>query len=419
MQMFGSNGLNRRGFLGVLAMLTGSAFGRQRSFAATGPSGGKEGLTGLGETGNVYAELGLPTVINAHLTETIVGGSLIRPEAVAVMDLAAQHFVVIMDLEAAVGKRITEMLKLPQGYGATVTSGAASAIQNGYAAILTGSNPEFIKQIPDLTGMKSEVIVQRAHRSEWDHQIRTTGVKIIEVETVDDVHRAINERTAAMHFQNLSDGDGKINRADWLKLAHAANLPAFLDAAADVPPKSRFTEYANMGYDLITISGGKAIRGPQVSGLLMGRQELVQNTLLNMCPNEDTIGRPCKVGKEEILGFLKALEVYLAEDEDALEKRQTAQLDTIAAKVAKIPGVTFTRDETPVKNHFPSLQVHLDPTRFSATPRDIAAQLGAMNPSIYVGSGKGAIEMTAIDLQPGEEKIVADALANALASHSI
>jgi uncharacterized pyridoxal phosphate-dependent enzyme len=424
MQIFGSTGLNRRGFLGILAMLTGSAFGRQKLYAATGAPGSKPGpwngkLTGLGETGNMYAELGLPTVINAHLTETVVGGSLIRPEAVAAMDLAAQHFVVMMDLEAAVGKRITEMLRLPEGYGAIVTSGAASAIQNGYAAILTGSNPAFIKQIPDLTGMKSEVIIQRAHRSEWDHQIRTTGAKIVEVETVDDVHRAINERTAAMHFQNLSEFDGKINRADWLQLAHAANLPAFLDAAADVPPKSRLWDYANMGFDLITFSGGKAIRGPQVSGLLMGRQELVQNTLLNMCPNEDTIGRPCKVGKEEILGLLKALEVYLAEDEDALEKQQTMQLDTIAGKVAKIPGVTFTRDETPVKNHFPSLQVHLDPARFSATPRDIAAQLFAMKPAIYVGAGAGAIEMTAIDLQPGEEKIVADALASVMTAHSI
>ena len=424
MQKFRSDGLNRRGFLGSLALLAGTVFGRQRLFAASGASAVKEGpgtgkMTGLGETGNIYAELGLTTVINAHLTETVVGGSLIRPEAVAAMDLAAKHFVVMMDLEAAVGKRITEMLKLPPGYGTIVTSGAGSAIQNGYAGILTGSNPAFITQIPDLTGMKSEVLIQRAHRSGWDHQIRTSGAKIIEVETVEDVHKAINERTAAFHFQNLSDPDGKINRADWLKLAHAANLPAFLDAAADVPPKSRFTEYADMGFDLITISGGKAIRGPQVSGLLMGRQELVQNALLNMSPNEDTIGRPCKVGKEEILGLLKALEVYLAEDQDAVNKAQAMQLEVISAKVSKIPGVTFTHDESPIKNHFPSLQVHMDPARFSATPEQIAAHLAAMKPSIYVGAGSTEIEMTAIDLQPGEEKIVGDALAAALTAHAV
>lgn len=382
-----------------------------------GPGNGK--ITGFGETGNVYAELGLTTVINAHLTETVIGGSLIRPEALAVMEMAAKHFVVIMDLEAAVGKRISEMLKLPQGYGAIVTSGAASAIQNGYAGILTGNNPKFIIQIPDLTGMKSEVIVQRAHRSEWNHQIRTTGAKIVEVETVEDVRKAINERTAAMHFQNLSDPDGQIKRADWLKLAHEANLPAFLDAAADVPPKSRLWEYANMGFDLIAFSGGKAIRGPQTTGLLIGRQEMVHNTLLNMSPNEDTIGRPDKVGKEEMLGLLKALEVFLAEDQDAVDKEQTRQLDTIAARLSKIPGVTFTRDVSPIKNHFPSLQVHMDPAHFSAKPSDIAAQLAAMKPSIVVGGGSSAIEMTAIDLQPGEERIVADALASALTAHSV
>lgn len=417
-------GLNRRGFLGGLVTLAGSVFARQRLFAAARPSPSRMGpgngkITGFGETGNVYAELGLTTVINAHLTETVIGGSLIRPEALAVMEMAAKHFVVIMDLEAAVGKRISEMLKLPQGYGAIVTSGAASAIQNGYAGILTGNNPKFIIQIPDLTGMKSEVIVQRAHRSEWNHQIRTTGAKIVEVETVEDVRKAINERTAAMHFQNLSDPDGQIKRADWLKLAHEANLPAFLDAAADVPPKSRLWEYANMGFDLIAFSGGKAIRGPQTTGLLIGRQEMVHNTLLNMSPNEDTIGRPDKVGKEEMLGLLKALEVFLAEDQDAVDKEQTRQLDTIAARLSKIPGVTFTRDVSPIKNHFPSLQVHMDPARFSAKPSDIAAQLAAMKPSIVVGGGSSAIEMTAIDLQPGEERIVADALASALTAHSV
>jgi L-seryl-tRNA(Ser) seleniumtransferase len=415
-------GLNRRGFLGGLATLAGSMFDGRRLFAASASAGKRESpngkITGLGESGNIYAELGLTTVINAHLTETVIGGSLIRPEAMAAMAMAAKHFVVMMDLEAAVGKRISEMLKLPQGYGTIVTSGAASAIQNGYAGILTGSNPAFITQIPDLTGMKSEVIIQRAHRSGWDHQIRTAGAKIVEVETVEDVHRAINEHTAAMHFQNLSDPDGQIKRIDWLKLAHAANLPAFLDAAADVPPKSHLWDYANMGFDLITFSGGKAIRGPQVSGLLIGRQELVQNALLNMSPNEDTIGRPCKIGKEEIMGLLKALEVYLAEDQDAVDKAQAMQLKTIASKVEKIPGVTFTHDVSPIKNHFPSLQVHLDPARFSAKPRDIAAQLAAMKPSIIVGGEKTAIEMTAIDLQPGEEKIVADALARVLAAHS-
>ena len=423
MRSFGSDELNRRGFLSSLAVLAGSVFGGQKLFAATGASasGGpwKGKITGLGESGNVYTELGLTTVINAQGTETVLGGSLIRPEVKAVMELASQHFVVMMDLEAAVGKRIAEMLKLPQGYSAIVTSGAASAIQNGYSGILTGSNEKYIQQIPDLTGMKSEVIIQRAHRSGWDHQIRTTGAKIVEVETVEDVHKAINERTAAMHFLNLSDSAGQIKRADWVKLAHAANLPVFLDAAADVPPKSRLWEYANMGFDLIAFSGGKAIRGPQCTGLLIGRQERVHNALLNMSPNEDTMGRPTKVGKEEIVGVLKALELYLAEDQAVLDKDQWRQLDTISTKVSKIAGVTVTRNITEIENHFPALQIHLDPARFSAKPHDIAEQLAGMKPSIVVTDGASTIEMTAIDLQPGEDKMVADALASVLMAHSV
>ena len=424
MRGFGSEQLNRRGFLGSLGFLAGSIFGGQRLLGATGASSSKQAawmgkIKGLGESGNVYEELGLTTVINGQGTETVLGGSLIRPEVKAVMDLAAQHFVVVMDLEAAVGKRISQMLKLPQGYGAIVTSGAASAIQNGYSGILTGSNDTYIKQIPDLTGMKSEVIIQRAHRSGWDHQIRTTGAKLVEVETVEDVHKAISERTAAMHFLNLSDPDGQIKRADWVKLAHAANVPAFLDAAADVPPKSRLSDYANMGFDLIAFSGGKAIRGPQCTGLLIGRQELVQNALLNMSPNEDTMGRPTKVGKEEIVGVLKALELYLAEDQEALDKDQWRQLDTISTKVSKIPGVTVTRDVPEIANHFPALQIHLDPARFSAKPHDITEQLARMKPSIVLTEGPSTIEMTAIDLQPGEDKMIADALASVLMAHSV
>jgi uncharacterized pyridoxal phosphate-dependent enzyme len=413
---------SRRGFLGGFMTLAGSVLGSPKLLAAGragAPAAWKGKLTGLGETGDVYTELGLTKVINAQGTETVLGGSLIRPEVKAVMELASQHFVVMMDLEAAAGKRIAEMLKLPAGYSAIVTSGAASAIQNGYAGILTGSNETFLRQIPDLTGMKSEVIVQRAHRSGWDHQIRTTGAKIVEVETVDDVHKAISDRTAAMHFLNLANAAGQIKREQWVQLAQAANVPTFLDAAADVPPKSRLSEYANMGFDLIAFSGGKAIRGPQCTGLLLGRQELVHHALLNMSPNEDTIGRPTKVGKEEVVGLVKALELFLAEDQQQLDQEQTQKLNTIAKKVSPIPGVSITRDVTEVENHFPALQVHLDPARFSAKPHAIAEQLAAMKPSIVVTDGEHTLEMTAIDLQTGEDEMVANALASVLKEHSV
>jgi uncharacterized pyridoxal phosphate-dependent enzyme len=415
--------INRRSFLHALAALSASTMGR-KALAASTPSqspawNGK--IKGLGESGNVYEELGLTTVINGQGTMTYLGGSLMRPEAEAVMKLASLHFVNINDLEAAAGKRIAEMLKLPQGYRALVTSGAASAIQNGYSGILTGNNEAYVKQIPDLTGLKSEVIIQKAHRSPWDHQIRATGVKMVEVETVADVHSAINGRTAGMHFLNLADPDGQIKREEWLKLAHAANLPAFIDAAADTPPKSHLWDYANMGYDLISFSGGKAMRGPQCTGLLIGREEMVHNALLNMSPNEDTLGRPTKVGKEEIVGMLKTLEIYLAEDEEALAKEQSRKLDTIEKRVSKIPGVTVSHEEPGIANHFPSIRIQLDPSKFSVDAGQVSRELAAMKPSIVVGGGdhdgKGSIGISAIVLQPGEDQLIADALWNVLRKH--
>ena len=427
MRKFVTEEITRRGFFGGLAFLAGSVLGGQRLFGAAtsagaaapaGPAAWNGKITGLGSTGDVYAELGVTRVINAQGTETVLGGSLIRSEALAVMQLAAKQFVVMMDLEAAAGKRIAELLKLPAGYSAIVTSGAASAIQNGYSGILTGSSAANILRIPNLTGMKSEVIVQKAHASGWDHQIRATGAKMVEVETVEDVHKAVNERTAAMHFLNLSDPDGKIKRADWVKLAHAVGVPAFLDMAADIPPKTRPTEYAEMGYDLIALSGGKAIRGPQNTGLLIGRAEMVHNALLNMSPNEDTLGRPEKVAKEDLVGLLKALELYMAEDQDALDKEQWQKLNTVAKRVATIPGVTLTRNVPEIANRFPALQVHLDPSKFSAKPNDIAVELEAMKPIIFVTDEEDLLELTAIDLQPGEDTFVADALYKVLKAHS-
>ena len=417
--------MNRRGFLGGLAALSGTIFGARTSLGSTrsnelGSWNGK--IRGLGETGDVYKELGLNTVINGQGTMTYLGGSLMRPEAEEVMKLASLNFVNIMDLEAAVGRKISKMLNLPEGYGVIVTSGAASAIQNGYSGILTGNNETYIKQIPDLTGLKSEVIIQKAHRSPWDHQIRATGVKMIEVETVSDVHNAINERTAAMHFLNLADPTGQIKREEWLKLAHAANLPAFIDAAADTPPKSHLWDYANMGYDLISFSGGKAMRGPQCTGLLIGRQEMVNNALLNMSPNEDTLGRIAKVGKEEIIGMTKTIELYMAEDQHALENDQWRMLNTIADRVKQIPGITITRNVPEIANNFPSIQIHLDSTVVPVKAHDVLKRLAAMRPAIVLSggddSGGNVIEITAIVLQSGQDRIIADALSSALRGQS-
>src|SRR5580765_357059 len=305
---------NRRGFLGIAAAMVAYVLAPRKLSSTSRAPANSPTVSGFGQTGNPYDELGVTTVINCEGTMTMLGGSILRPELEAVMAMAGRHFVNIPDLEVAAGKRIAEMLKLPDGYAVLVTSGAAAAMQSGLAGILTGDDEARIRQIPELTGMKSEVIIQKSHRNPFPHQLRSTGVKLVEIDSPDDVRRAINPQTAMMHFSNFANAHGQIKVEEWVKLAHDSNLPAFIDAAADTPPVSNLWEFSKMGYDLICFSGGKAIRGPQCAGLLIGKKEYVANAMLNSSPHEDTLGRSSKVGKEEIAGMVKALECFLNED---------------------------------------------------------------------------------------------------------
>src|SRR5438105_5116003 len=351
---------------------------------------------------------------------TVLGGSLPHPEIQAVVEQAARHYVSIPKLEMAAGKRIAQMLKLPQGYSAIVTSGAAAAIQSGLAGILTGDNETFIRQLPDLSGMKSEVIIQKSHRNPFDHQLRTTGVKLVEIETREQLRRAVNDRTAMMHFSNFANPDGQIKVDEWVKLAKQYNIPCMNDAAADTPPVSHLWDYANMGYDLITFSGGKAIRGPQCAGMLIGRKELVANALLNNSPHEDTLGRSQKVGKEEIIGMIKALELFLSEDHDALAKEWQDRLERISQQITKVPGVSTSFFTPEIANHVPHMQITWEPGHINLTPTDASKILRSSKPSIVIGGGEGkpGLAMNSFMLQPGEEKIVAEQLVKLFKAHS-
>src|SRR5437870_403766 len=412
---------NRRTFLGTLGALLGTLFSGRMAFALPPKARDKAApLSGFGSTGNVYEELGVTTVINGQGTMTVLGGSLMRPEVEAVMAMAGRHFVSIPDLEVAAGKRIVEMLKLPEGYGAIVTSGAAAAMQSGLAGILTGDNPKFIEQLPDLTGLKSEVIIQKSHRNPFDHQLRSTGVKLVVIESRDDLKKAINPQTAMMHFTNFADNEGQIKAEEWVKLAHENQIPAFIDAAADTPPVSRLWDFANMGYDLIAFSGGKAIRGPQCAGLLIGKKDLVANALLNNSPHEDTLGRSQKVGKEEIIGMIKALELFLSEDHDALTKEWQDRLERISRQIAKVPGVSTSFFVPEIANHVPHMQITWDSAHINLSPPDASKILRSSKPSIVIGGGEGkpGLAMNSFMLQPGEEKIVAEQLVKLFKAHS-
>jgi uncharacterized pyridoxal phosphate-dependent enzyme len=410
---------NRRGFMGTAAAIAGSLFGPRRLFANANAAARNVSVTGFGQSGNPYDELGVGTVINCEGTMTVLGGSLPHPELEAVMAMAARHFVSIPDLEVAAGKRIAEMLKLPDSYSALVTSGAAAAMQSGLAGILTGDNKALIRQIPDLTGMKSEVIIQKSHRNPFDHQLRNTGVKLIEIETREQLRQAINDRTAMMHFSNFANADGQIKVDEWIKLGKQYNIPCMNDAAADTPPVSHLWDYANMGYDLITFSGGKAMRGPQCAGLLIGRKDLVAYALLNNSPHEDTIGRSQKVGKEEIIGMVKALELHLNEDHDALAREWQARLERISGELTKIPGVSTSYFVPDIANHVPHMQITWD-SRVRLEAPDASRLLRNSKPSIVIGGGEGkpGLIMCSFMLQPGEDKIVAEQLSRVLREHA-
>jgi uncharacterized pyridoxal phosphate-dependent enzyme len=407
---------NRRSFLGTLGMIAGSMMASKKLFAAKGSAK----VSGFGQSGNPYEELGVTTVINCEGTMTMLGGSILRPELEAVMAQAGRHFVNMPELEVAAGKRIAEMLKLPDGYTALVTSGAAAAIQSGLAGILTGDNEAFIKQLPDLTGLKSEVIIQKSHRNPFDHQLRTTGVKLIEIETRDELRQAIGPRTAMMHFTNFANAAGQIKVDEWAKLAKEYKLPCMNDAAADTPPISHLWDYTNTGYDLVTFSGGKAMRGPQCAGLLIGRKDLVAYALLNNSPHEDTLGRSSKVGKEEIIGMVKALELYLNEDHEALAKEWQGRLELISRQIVRVPGVSTTFFVPDIANHVPHMQITWDAAKISLSPKQASQLLRESKPAIVMGGaeGKPGLSMNSFMLQTGENKIVADQLVRIFREHS-
>jgi uncharacterized pyridoxal phosphate-dependent enzyme len=412
---------SRRMFVGSLSAFTGALLNARKLFAV--PAGVSPAaqirITGFGATGNVYEELGVTTLINGQGTMTMLGGSLMRAEVEAVMDLAGQHFVSIPELEVAAGRHIAEMLKLPPGYTAMVTCGAAAAMQSGLAGILTGSNPKLIEQLPDLTGMKSEVIIQKAHRNPFDHQLRSTGVKLVEIETREDLRKAVGPNTAMMHFTNFANAAGQIKVDEWPKLAQEYKVPTFIDAAADTPPVSHLWDYVNLGYDLVAFSGGKAIRGPQCAGLLLGRADMVANALLNNSPYEGTLGRSQKVGKEEIVGMIKALESYLKEDHEALNKEWQSRLELISSELVKVPGVTTTYMVPDVANHVPHMEIHWD-KQIRWTPQEVVDALRKSKPAIVLSAGEAGevLSMNSFMLQPGEDKIIAEKLSAYLKAHS-
>jgi L-seryl-tRNA(Ser) seleniumtransferase len=377
---------------------------------------------------NVYTRLGVKTVINCRGTWTYLSGSLEFPEVRAAQVEAAQHFVNVLELQRAVGRRLSELTGAESGI---VTSGAAGAMAAATAGCMAGTDDKHIWQLPDTTGLKHEVVMVGG-RSAFDSAIRLTGAKLVLVYSTDELANAINENTAMIYTTDLGD---KLQKE--LAIAKDHKTPMLLDDAAGIPPADNAKLYARMGLDLYCFSGGKGLQGPQCSGLLLGRKDLIEAALLNCSPREGAVCRPMKVGKEEIIGCLTALETWLKIDDKKLYAEWNGRIDRIRKLVETVPGVrtdTFVPDDG---NRYPTLRVYWDihGWRYSIAEcvQELRASapvievLGADNPSLVKAVREGNpnrkelkepdhIELVSMTIKPGEEIVVGRRLRDILSA---
>ena len=410
---------SRRGFMKLLA-----ASPLLAQIAAQGLYTKSATAMGLASRDNVYSRLGVKTVINCRGTWTYLSGSLQFPEVRAAQDEASHYFVNMVELQRGAGRKLAELTGAESGL---ITTGAAGAMAAATAACMAGSDPQKIWQLPDTTGMKHEVIMVGG-RSAFDNAIRLTGAKLVLVEGPDDIASAITPDTAMIYTTDLGD---KLVRE--VAIAKEHNVPMLLDDAAGIPPADNMKLYAQMKIDLYTFSGGKGLRGPQCSGVLLGRKDLIEAALRNSAPWEGAVCRPMKVGKEEVIGCLTAVETWLKIDPKKLYAEWNARVDRIGKLVETVPGVKteiFIPDDG---NRYPTLKVSWDQQAWGFTITDCVQQLrqgdpaievlGADNPSLVPAVREGIqkpntkelkqvdhIELVSMTIQPGEEMIVGQRL---------
>lgn len=363
-----------------------------------------------------FHELGLRTFINAAGTYTSLSGSLMPDEVVEAIDYARSRYVALDEIQDKVGARIAELLGCES---ATVTSGAFSAMTLGMGGVMCGMDEDKVARLPDRTGLKYEVVMPKPeHFVGYVHALTNAGAEIIEVETLEEMEEAVNERTAMLFVLNAYNGTD-ITHEDVVATGRRHGIPTFNDCAADVPPVENLWKYTDMGYDLVAFSGGKALRGPQSAGLLLGREDLIAAARLHAPPRGNTIGRGMKVNKEEVLGMLVALERYLEKDFDAEWRQWQRQIEHIRDAVAEVEGAHPEIHVPEIANHTPSLDIMWDRDRIPVSPDEIRDRLRSGHPSIETAGGDEGIGVTVWMMRPGEERTVAARLREALEEASI
>ncbi|MDS0301156.1 aminotransferase class V-fold PLP-dependent enzyme [Halogeometricum sp. S1BR25-6] len=396
----------------------------------------------------IYEELGVPRVVNAAGTKTRIGGSLIRPEAVEAMSRAAESFVRLSDLQVRAGELISEVTGAEAGY---VGSGAAACMTLAAAAAIAGDDLGTMSRLPETEGIADEIVMPRTHRNGYDHAFRAAGARIVDVGNNDnylgtgsnstepwEIADAITEDTVAVGYMEKAFSTPPLEEV--IRVAHDHDVPVIVDAAAEVPPRENLSAFVDAGADMVVFSGGKAIRGPQTTGILAGRQEYVRSAALQHLdmhvaesvwepPTElfdkaslagvprQGIGRPLKVGKEEVVGLIAALEAFVEEDQDALDEEWNARLDIVEKGLDEIAGVTTRREPGGKLMVAPEVHVEVDPAAAGTDAVELVGSLRTENPRIFVGSDDlldDAFTVNPMCLTDEEAGYVAERIQNAL-----
>lgn len=358
---------------------------------------------------NVYETLGIPTILNFRGTHTTIGASKQWPDLHDAMAEAARHFVSLDELQDKVGARIAQLAGTEF---AMVTTGAAGAICMGTAACVAGSDAAAIRRLPDTTGLKNEVLVLKQHRNGYDHAVRNVGVRMIEVTSEAELRAAISPRTAMMYFLGGTSGDSELPETlsveQVLGVIKPAGVPLLVDAANMLPPWDNIRKLAAAGTDLICTSGGKHIRGPQCSGLLAGRKDLITAARLNMSPHSDSLGRPMKVGREEMVGLWLAVEKYARLDFAALDRECQRQAEFLRARFAKLPGVRAGFESVDRTRNVRRVYATWDESALGMTAAQVEKRLWEGSPRIAVLQHKPqGVTFICFMNDAGDEKLAA------------
>lgn len=370
---------------------------------------------------DIYEQLGVKKLINASGPVTAIGGSLMLPEVLEAMVEANTAFVEINELQQKAGERIAQSLRVE---AAIVTAGAAAGLAVAAAACMAGADPAKAKQLPDTSGMKHEIVVLRTHRIHYDQAIRVAGAQLVEAgfgdwSDIEDVADRVTGSTAAiLYTAKFEKARGSVPLDKIIALARARNVPVIVDAADELPPVSNFRRFMDMGADLVVFSGGKDIRGPQASGLIVGKKRWIQACAVNNCPNYG-VGRPMKVAKEAIAGFVRALELYVRQDFEAETQAWESQRDYLVERLSNLPGVRASATKpvsagAPGSSYLPAAYVDLDEEQLGLTVEAVIQQLRDGDPGVVVGRSPDGLVLRTHMLQAGEERILAARLLDIL-----